>query len=219
MSHSLAFIRPAEIDFPDRTVANPSSSTQFVSCDTDWLVCGNEDGYFFTFLEGIQRYSFNVLPHVPAKLKISAVRSLICIATRTGTILVYELATGKFLKLLDLKQAVLQELVVSREFGFIVAFSRDQLVTFTENGSKMYTVELKIATTLACCFDLCDGRDFALAVTEDNEVFCFEVFRPEIKLVTKFTERVMDLSYSYDLVGVVAVTGDGFFHFIPFRPG
>jgi hypothetical protein len=83
----------------------------------------------------------------------------------------------------------------------------------------MYRVELRIAITFACCFDFCDGRDFALALTDEHEVFCFEIFRPEITLVKKFTERVMDLSYSYDLVGVVAVTADGILHFIPFRPG
>jgi hypothetical protein len=218
MSKSLIFVRPSEIDFRGQTVANPSRSDRLFDSDGNWFVCGNDDGFFHAFYGSNQTFSFNVLPHYPTKLRVSASRKLICVGTQSGTVLVFELHAGKLFELLDLNSASISEIIVTSEFGFIVAFCETKLFAFTENGTLIYQKDCPFRVTRCCSFHIFDGRDFVLIATVDNEVLCFEVFRPVIRQIASYSEKVAAVAYSNELAGVIVVTDDGALNFMPFRP-
>jgi hypothetical protein len=66
MQSALVFVNPVEIAFPAQTVENPSGCANFFDSDWQWLICGNEDGYFWALGTGHKRVTFDVLRKRPA---------------------------------------------------------------------------------------------------------------------------------------------------------
>jgi hypothetical protein len=218
MQHSPVFVSPSTVQFPAQAIANPSRSADFVDCDGAWLVCGNDDGYFYAMKEELRRVSFNVLPHYPAVVTVSAARNLVCVGTTAANILVFELDTGKIFEVLELG-AQARAIVVTHDFGFIVAFCENSVVAFTENGTEMYRKDFPYEVAACCSARTYDGRDYVVVTTAGNEIACFEAFQPEVTVVVRAPCRVVAVTYSDEMIGLCFLTEDGAFHFQPFRPG
>jgi hypothetical protein len=219
MQHCLVFVSPATVQFPAQTIDNPSKSSEFIDCDGPWLVCGNEDGFFYGLGATQKPISFNVLPHYPSTIRVSATRNLVCIGTTSHNVIVFELDTGKIFQVLELGNANACQLAITSEFGFIVAFCEGKIVAFTENGTEMYRKDFPFAVVSAHAARTFDGRDYIFITTAANEIAYFEAFRPEVAVVVKPGRRPTAMVYSADLVGLWYATEDAVLHFHPFRPG
>jgi hypothetical protein len=217
MKHTLVFVSAATVQFPSQTIDNPSKSSEFLDCDGPWLVCGKEDGYFYGLGPAEKPVSFNVLPHYPSVVRVSATRNLVCVGTTSHNVLVFELDTGKIFEILELGNANAYQLAITSEFGFIIAFCKGAIVAFTENGTEMYRKEFPSEAAVVHTARTFDGRDYIFIGTAQNEIAFFEAFRGDVVVVVKTVSRPAAVVYSVDLVGLCYVTEDAVLHFQPFR--
>jgi hypothetical protein len=221
---SIAVVSPEELSFTlirtgeSRGLANPASSTKFVAASGIYVVCGNVHGYFYVFESMFPKFWCTVLPHSPLCAHLSSARKLFAVGTDSALVLVFGLEKGRFFRLLDLHGHKPSRILISEEFGFIVVFSQNRLIGFTENGTEMYNVDFPFEVARSVTFSFVDGADFAVFSTDQNEMFVFEIFAPKPRKWAEFGFPIVDFVYSKLAHGIFTLTADGALHFGPFNP-
>ncbi|EAX69214.1 hypothetical protein TVAG_557080 [Trichomonas vaginalis G3] len=156
-------------------------------------------------------------------LAVSAIFQMVAVGTREGEIYLVSILSKHVTQILNLESFVCTNLVITKNWGFIVAFCEGlddtnlaaKIVVYTCNGVKVAEYPINRLPTFVCSFNDRYGFDHIIFTNSNQEMFLFEAPFPE--KMTKICDKIGDSLYieQWGTRSLIAITTDGSVHVIP----
>jgi hypothetical protein len=120
---------------------------------------------------------------------------ILAVATIDGFVHIHDAANGTLLTKHDTKREV-TDVIVTSTWGFVIAFSREEIFLFSVNGEfiKAHLVQIPIVKVFS--HTTCSRCDFISFVTATNEIGVFDALFPEAPtVIAKVDSDVVSIVY------------------------
>jgi hypothetical protein len=159
-----------------------------------------------------ERLEIRPVCHSEAEITVIAAHSLhqlVAFATMDGFIHIHDSVNGGNLSVYDTQREI-DEIVITGCWGFVVAFTREELFIFSVNGEFLKTTTLAVSVAKVFPQSSASGFDVVSLITVEGDIVCAEALFPEAHTsVARVGEDVVNVFYNSNLRALVVVHGDG----------